>query len=294
MSCHGSWFSSIQMSLGQRRHTSSKHGDAPDCRRSRQNQTIQFVKSDSLVFAVLSRSFRFLSGSCRNTFWRLCWKSTTSSMSTMKGENSSNNGSDLDKGNILKPTFNTLTEEGHKVFEAYRAYLEEVFLSCCEVRCQGTVLWDTTPIVFNKPEVIPEVWSHPSPSRNDIEAIINYAIERQTESIDELLHRLIEEWDGKIFDATSVNPSSSTCAVSFTQTNPHTSGASAVGTSVPIPSAQPVNYFHSQTTIEGSAPTYGMPHQTTSSMFEQGYMHTTPTLSMPNFTLAVCTRRGNG
>jgi hypothetical protein len=38
----------------------------------------------------------------------------------MKGKNSSTNRSDLDKNNILKPTFNTLTEEGRKVFEAYR------------------------------------------------------------------------------------------------------------------------------------------------------------------------------
>jgi hypothetical protein len=51
----------------------------------------------------------------------------------MKGENSGNNGSDLDKGNILKPTFDTLIEEGRKVFEAYRANLEELFLSYYEV-----------------------------------------------------------------------------------------------------------------------------------------------------------------
>jgi hypothetical protein len=30
----------------------------------------------------------------------------------MKGGNSSHNESDLDKGNILKPTFDTLMEEG--------------------------------------------------------------------------------------------------------------------------------------------------------------------------------------
>jgi hypothetical protein len=30
----------------------------------------------------------------------------------MKGENFDNNGSDLDKGNIIKPTFDTLTDEG--------------------------------------------------------------------------------------------------------------------------------------------------------------------------------------
>jgi hypothetical protein len=51
----------------------------------------------------------------------------------MKGGNSSHNGSDLDKGNILKPTFNTLTEEGHKAFEAYLTNLEDLFLSHCEV-----------------------------------------------------------------------------------------------------------------------------------------------------------------
>jgi hypothetical protein len=51
----------------------------------------------------------------------------------MKGGNSDNNGSDLDKGNILKPTFDTLMEEGRKAFEAYHANLEELFLSYCEV-----------------------------------------------------------------------------------------------------------------------------------------------------------------
>jgi hypothetical protein len=51
----------------------------------------------------------------------------------MKGGNSSNNESDLDKGNILKSTFDILTEVGCKAFEAYRANLEELFLSRCEV-----------------------------------------------------------------------------------------------------------------------------------------------------------------
>jgi hypothetical protein len=46
----------------------------------------------------------------------------------MKGGNSSDNRSDLDKSNIIKPTFDTLTEEGHKRFEAYRTNLEEFFL----------------------------------------------------------------------------------------------------------------------------------------------------------------------
>jgi hypothetical protein len=82
---------------------------------------------------------------------------TTSSTSSMKAGNSGNNGSNFDKSNMLKPTIDTLTEEGRKAFEAYRANLEEFFLSCCEVTQHGTVLKDTTPIVFNKPHVIPEV-----------------------------------------------------------------------------------------------------------------------------------------
>jgi hypothetical protein len=86
----------------------------------------------------------------------------------MKGGNSDHNRSDLNKGNILKPTFNTMMEEGCKAFKAYRTNLEELFLSRCEVMRQGTVLKDTTPIVFTKPEVIPAARPNPSPSLNDI------------------------------------------------------------------------------------------------------------------------------
>jgi hypothetical protein len=122
----------------------------------------------------------------------------------------------------------------------------------------GTVPRDATPIVFNKPGVILMVWSDPSPSHNDIQFMINTTLERQAKSVDELLRRLIEERDGKKLDATSVNLLSSTCAVSFTQTNPYSSGASAGGTSMPNPSAQSVNHFHSQTTIEDLVPTFGV------------------------------------
>jgi hypothetical protein len=51
----------------------------------------------------------------------------------MKGGNSGHNRSDLNKGNILKPTLNTMTEESRKAFKAYRANLEELFLLRCEV-----------------------------------------------------------------------------------------------------------------------------------------------------------------
>jgi hypothetical protein len=86
-------------------------------------------------------------------------------MSSMKGGYFGNNGSDLDKGNILKPTFDTLMEEGRKAFKVCHTNLEELFLSRCEVMQHGTVLKDTMPIVFNKPVVIPKVRPHPSPSQ---------------------------------------------------------------------------------------------------------------------------------
>jgi hypothetical protein len=60
-------------------------------------------------------------------------ESTTSSTSSIKGGNYGNNRSDHDKGNILKPTFDILMEEGRKEFDEYHANLQEFFLSCCEV-----------------------------------------------------------------------------------------------------------------------------------------------------------------
>jgi hypothetical protein len=118
----------------------------------------------------------------------------------MKGENFGNNGSDLDKSNIIKPTFDTLIEESRKAFEVYHANLEKLFLSHCKVTWHETVLKDTTSIVFHRPEIIPEVQPDPSPSRNDIESMINSVLERQAKSTDELLHTLIEERTGKTLD----------------------------------------------------------------------------------------------
>jgi hypothetical protein len=104
-------------------------------------------------------------------------------------------------------------------------------------------------IFFNKHEVIPEIRPDPSPSHNDIQSMINFVLKRQAKNTDKLLSRWIEEWDGKKHYATSVNSFSSTYVVSFTQTNLHTSGPSTGGTSMPNPSAQPVNHFHRRTTI---------------------------------------------
>jgi hypothetical protein len=105
---------------------------------------------------------------CELIFRDSTGESTTSSTSSIKGGNSDHNRSGLDKGNILKLTFDTLTEEGCKAFEAYRTNLEEHFLLCCEVTQQETILKDTMSIIFNKPEVIPEVRPNPSPSLNDV------------------------------------------------------------------------------------------------------------------------------
>jgi hypothetical protein len=60
-------------------------------------------------------------------------ESTTSSTSSMKKGGSDVNGSDLNKDNITKPTFNTLTEEDHKTLEAYHVEVDELFYSCYEV-----------------------------------------------------------------------------------------------------------------------------------------------------------------
>jgi hypothetical protein len=101
--------------------------------------------------------------------------------------------------------------------------------------------------------------------------MINSTLERQAKSTDELLRRLIEERDGKKHSDANVNPYSSTCAVNFAQTNPHVSGPSAGGTSMPNPSAQLVNHFHSPTIIEDLTPNLRMPQHTTASMHGQGY-----------------------
>jgi hypothetical protein len=63
---------------------------------------------------------------------------------------------------------------------------------------------------------------------------------------------------------------------------------------MPNPSTQPMNHFHNRTTIEGLAPTFGMPQQPMTSMFGQGYTQTAPSFSMPNFSSVTYTPGGNG
>jgi hypothetical protein len=50
--------------------------------------------------------------------------------------------------------------------------------------------------------------------------MINYTLERQAKSTDELMHRLIEEHDGKKLANANVNLYSSSLTVNFAQTNP--------------------------------------------------------------------------
>jgi hypothetical protein len=117
--------------------------------------------------------------------------------SSLKNGGCSTNGSDLDKDTIIKPTFNILLEEDHKELEAYCEEVDELFLSCYEVTRQGLIQKDAAPIVICKAEVTPEVRSNPLLSLDDVQSIVNSALERQVKSSDELMHRLIEEWDGK-------------------------------------------------------------------------------------------------
>jgi hypothetical protein len=141
-------------------------------------------------------------------------ESTTSNTSSMKIGGFGVNGSDLDKNNIIKPTFNTLTEEDRKVLETYRMEVDELFYSCYEVTRQGLILKDTTSVNILKVEVTSEVRPNPSFSLDDVQCMINSILERQAKRNDELMRRLIEEWDGKKLVDSNVNPSSTKWCIS--------------------------------------------------------------------------------
>jgi hypothetical protein len=115
----------------------------------------------------------------------------------MKKKNSSTNGSNLNKNNIIKPTFDTLMEEGSKALESYRADMDELFYSRYEVTRQGVILKDNASIIIQKAEVTPEVWPKPLLSLDDVRSMINFTLEKQVKSSGELVCRLIEERDRK-------------------------------------------------------------------------------------------------
>jgi hypothetical protein len=124
-------------------------------------------------------------------------ESTTLRTSSMKKGNFGTNGSDLDKNNIIKPTFDTLTEKGRKVLESYRTDLHELFYLRCKVMRQGVILKDSSSIIIRKAKVTLEVRPNPLLSLNYVQSMINSALERQAKSSDELVCRLVEERDGK-------------------------------------------------------------------------------------------------
>jgi hypothetical protein len=64
--CHGSHLSTVQSSLGWRRSSLSLLDDAPDYRRSRQNQSVRFLKLDHPVSVVSNKSFWILFILCEN------------------------------------------------------------------------------------------------------------------------------------------------------------------------------------------------------------------------------------
>jgi hypothetical protein len=62
---------------------------------------------------------------------------------------------------------------------------------------QGLIQKDAMMIVIHKAEVTTEVQPNPSLSLDNVQVLINSALEKQAKSSDELMRMLIEEWDGK-------------------------------------------------------------------------------------------------
>jgi hypothetical protein len=71
------------------------------------------------------------------------------------------------------PIYDSLTEEDHKVLEAYRTEVDELFFSCHEVMRQGLIQKDAALVVICKAEVTPEVRSNPSLSLDNGQSMIN-------------------------------------------------------------------------------------------------------------------------
>jgi hypothetical protein len=86
-------------------------------------------------------------------------------------------------------------------------------------------------------------------SLDDVQVMINSALERQAKSSNEMMRRLIWERDGKKFVDPNAHASSSSRGVNFAQTNHQSSG-----TSHPNPPAQPMNHFYSRWTTSIAEP----------------------------------------
>jgi hypothetical protein len=99
---------------------------------------------------------------------------TTSRTLSMKEGNSSTYRSDFDNNNIIKPTFNTLIEDGRKALKAYRIDLNELFYLHYEMTRQGAILKDVVSIIIRKTEVTSEVRPNPSLSLDDVQGAAMY------------------------------------------------------------------------------------------------------------------------
>jgi hypothetical protein len=95
----------------------------------------------------------------------------------------------------------------------------------------GLVKRDKSSITIYMTKVTPRVKSNPLLSLDDVQVIINSALERQAKSSNEMMCRLIEKRDVKQLVESNVHTSSSSCGVNFAQTNQQSSDTSAGGTS---------------------------------------------------------------
>jgi hypothetical protein len=87
------------------------------------------------------------------------WESTTKSM---KKEDPSTSGSDLNKNNIIKTTLDHLSEADRKALEAYHKEVGQIFLSHYELTSHGIIQRDAVLINIHKSKVTPKVRSNPS------------------------------------------------------------------------------------------------------------------------------------
>jgi hypothetical protein len=151
----------------------------------------------------------------------------------MKKRGHNTNRSNLNKDNIIKPTLDHLSKEHYKALMAHHKDVDEIFLWRYEVTRRGLIQKDAALINLRKSKVTSEVWSNISLSLNDVQVMINSALERQAESSNEIMCRLVEERDRKKLADSNVHASTSSCTINFAQINSQPSGTSAGGTSEP-------------------------------------------------------------
>jgi len=117
---------------------------------------------------------------------------------------------------------------------------------------------ESEPFVVYRSQVPPQVTA-PTHSLESIQSMIDTALDRQARASNELMRRLIEERDGKKVADNHANVSSPSGDFHVPQTENPPSVTSVGSAPQAHPQTQPTSHYHSQTTISGSAPVYGMP-----------------------------------